>query len=94
IFYVNHRLHLNKLMGALASNLSAVPVVPFLCIQLGHFFRYGAFWKEFNRQTLLAEIHLRLWEWLLGALVVGPLLGFAGAAATWFIIRSLRARCA
>jgi hypothetical protein len=94
IVYVNHRLHLNKLMGALASNVCVAPFVPFLCIQLGHFFRYGVFWKAFNRQTLLAEIHLRLLEWLLGALVVGPLLGFAGAAATWFIIRSLRARCA
>jgi hypothetical protein len=92
ICYVNHRLHLNKLMGALASNLSAVPVVPFLCIQLGHYFRHGAFWDEFNRRTLLSEAHLRIWEWLLGALLVGPLLGFAGAAATWHLIRTLRAR--
>jgi hypothetical protein len=94
IVYVNHRLHLNKLMGAAASNVCVAPFVPFLCIQVGHLFRHGVFWTEFSRRTLLAEIHLRLWEWLLGALVVGPLLGFAGAAATWFLIRSLRARCA
>ncbi len=90
IVYVNHRLHLNKLMGALASNVCVAPFVPFLCIEAGHLMRFGTFWTEFNRQTLLGEIHLRLWEWLLGALVVGPLLGFAGAAATWFLIRSLR----
>lgn len=90
IVYVNHRLHLNKLMGAVASNVCVAPFVPFLCIEAGHLMRFGTFWTEFNRQTLLGEIHLRLWEWLLGALVVGPLLGFAGAAATWFLIRSLR----
>jgi hypothetical protein len=92
IVYVNHRLHLNKLMGAAASNVCVAPFVPFLCIQVGHFLRFGAFWTEFSRKTLLGEIHLRLWEWLLGAMVVGPLLGFAGAAATWFLVRTLRER--
>lgn len=92
IIYVNHRLHLNKLAGVGASNVCCAPFVPLLCIELGHFFRYGRFWTEFNRQTLLHEMHHRLWEWLLGALAVGPLLGLAGAALTCSLVRSLRRR--
>jgi uncharacterized protein (DUF2062 family) len=90
IVYVNHKLHLNKLAGVAASNVCVFPFVPFLCVEVGHFFRFGRFWSEFNRQTLLHEIHHRLWEWLLGALVVGPLVGFAGALITYLLVRYLR----
>lgn len=90
IIYVNHKLHLNKLAGVGASNLCCAPFVPLLCIEAGHFIRYGCFWREFNRQTLLHEIHLRLWEWLLGALMVGPFLGFAGAFLTFWLVRTMR----
>ena len=90
IIYVNHKLHLNKLAGVGASNICCAPFVPLLCIEVGHFLRYGRFWSEFNRQTLLHEIHLRLWEWLLGALLVGPLLGLAGAFLTYCLVRTIR----
>lgn len=92
IVYVNQRLHLSKLAGVGASNVCCAPFVPFLCIETGHFLRYGEFWTTFNRQTLMAEMHHRLWEWLLGALVVGPILGFLGAAIALFLVRSLRTR--
>jgi len=92
IIYVNHKLHLNKLAGVGASNVCCAPFVPFVCIEVGHYFRYGRFWTEFNRQTLLHQIHFRLWEWLMGALLVGPLLGCAGAVFTYFLVRRLRGR--
>ena len=92
IVYVNHRLHLSKLAGVGASNVCCAPFVPFLCIEVGHFLRYGRFWTAFSRQTLVAESPHRLWEWLLGAMVVGPLLGGLGAVATYVLVRSLRAR--
>ena len=92
IIYVNHRLRLSKLAGVGASNVCCAPFVPFLCIETGHFLLYGRFWTAFNRQTLVAELPHRLWEWLLGAIVVGPLLGFLGAAVAYILVRSLRAR--
>lgn len=92
IIYVTHRLHLNKLAGVGASNVCCAPFVPFLCIEAGHFLRYGRLWTEFNRQTMLHEMHQRLWEWLLGALLVGPLVGFAGAFLTYYFVRSIRNR--
>lgn len=88
IVYVNHKLHLNQLAGTAASNLCVAPFVPFLCIQAGHLLLHGRLWTEFNRVTLLHQIHLRAWEWLLGSLVVGPLLGAAGALLTYCLVRA------
>lgn len=90
IVYVNHKLHLNKLAGVAASNVCVFPFVPFLCVEVGHFLRFGSFWSEFNRHTILHEIHHRLWEWLLGALLIGPVIGFGGALVTYSVVRYLR----
>lgn len=90
IIYACHRLHLNKLAAVGASNICVAPFVPFLCIEFGHYLMYGTFWYEFNRQTLLVEIPLRLREWLLGALLLGPLLGALGALLTYFLVNTFR----
>jgi uncharacterized protein (DUF2062 family) len=92
IVYVNHKLRLNKLAGVAASNVCVAPFVPFVCVETGHFLRHGRFLSEFSRQALFGEIHLRLWEWLLGALLFGPLIGLLGALLTYYLVRSLRAR--
>ena len=86
--YVCHRLHLNKLAAVGASNVCIAPFVPFLCIELGHFLRYGEWWMTFTQHTLVNEIHFRLWEWLLGSLILGPILGFIGALLTYALLRS------
>jgi hypothetical protein len=75
-----------------ASNLCCAPFVPLLCIELGHYLVHGRFWYEFNRHTLLEQIHYRLGEWLLGALIIGPLLGAIGALLTYLLVRTLRKR--
>jgi glycosyltransferase involved in cell wall biosynthesis len=92
IVYACHRLHLNKLAAVGASNICCAPFVPFLCIELGHLMIHGSFWYQFNRHTLLNEIHHRLWEWLLGALLIGPLLGAAGGLLTYLLVQALRKR--
>lgn len=92
IVYVNHRLHLNKLAGVAASNVCCAPFVPLLCMETGHFLRHGTFLAAFDRHALIDEMHLRLWEWLLGALAVGPILGAAGALLTYLAIRALRSQ--
>ena len=92
IVYVSHRLHLNRIAGVAASNVCVAPFVPVACVEVGHLIRYGRFLFAFDRHVLIDEIHLRLWEWLLGALVVGPILGFAGALLTYIAVRSVRAK--
>ena len=92
IVYACHRLHLNKLAAFGASNICCAPFVPLLCIELGHYLVYGSFWYQFNRHTLLDQIHHRLWEWLIGAMLIGPLLGAVGALLTYYLVRTLRKR--
>ena len=90
ILYVCHRLNLNKLAGAGASNLCVAPFVPLLCIETGHRLIRGTWWTTFTHQTLVNEIHYRLGEWLLGALIIGPVLGGLAALATFALVRGLR----
>ena len=92
IVYASHRLHLNKLASVGASNVCCAPFVPFLCVELGHYLIHGSFWYQFNRHTLLEQLHHRLWEWLLGSLLIGPLLGVAGGLVTYLLVSSYRRR--
>jgi len=91
ILYVCHRLHLNKVTAVTASQLCMPPVVPVLCIQIGYFLRSGAFLTEFTWDTLVVQAHQRLWEWLLGSLLLGPVLGVLVGALVYFPIKRLRA---
>lgn len=90
ILYVCHRLHLNKVTAVTASQLCMPPVVPVLCIQIGYFLRSGSFLTEFTWDTLVIQAPLRLWEWLLGSLVLGPLLGLLVGALVYFPVKRLR----
>ena len=92
IIYACLRLHLNKLAAVGAANVCCAPFVPLLCIEIGHYLLCGSFWYQFNRHTLLDQIPHRLGEWLLGALLVGPLLGALGALVTYFLVRLFRKR--
>jgi hypothetical protein len=47
---------------------------------VGHYFRYGKFLTEISVNTLGYQAVDRLYEWLLGSLVVGPLLALIVAA--------------
>lgn len=84
IIYVAHRFHLNKVAAVAASQFCAPPVVPVLCIETGYFLRTRQLILDLSWETWLLEIHHRLWDWFIGSLVVGPLLGlFGGVAMYW-----------
>ena len=82
ILYCCIRLKLNKVMALAIQNLFMPPLSPFLCIELGYFLRHGRWWTEFTLQTCLAEMHHRVYEWLLGSLILAPLF----AAIAWFAV--------
>ncbi|MFH0785655.1 MAG: DUF2062 domain-containing protein [Pseudomonadota bacterium] len=79
IIYVAHRFHMNKVAAVAASQFCMPPVVPVLCIQMGYYLRNGKLLVDFSWQPWLLGIHERLWEWLIGSLLVGPFLGLIGA---------------
>lgn len=90
IIYVAHRLHMNKVAAVAASQFCMPPVVPVLCIQMGYYLRNGELLVDFSWQPWLLGIHERLWEWLLGSLLIGPLLGLIGAGLMYFTANHLQ----
>ena len=88
IIYVTTRLRLNRMLAVSIQNLCMPPFVPMICIELGYRIRYGEWLTELSTKTVFAELHHRLFEWLLGSLVVAPVgaaffgvLVFVGARA-------------
>lgn len=72
---------LNKIAALASSQLCMPPVVPALCIETGYLLRHGRFLTEISMETLGYQALERLYEWLLGSLVLAPLLaGLAGLA--------------
>ncbi|MFH1575104.1 MAG: DUF2062 domain-containing protein, partial [Acidobacteriota bacterium] len=100
VFYAT-RLRLNRAIAFYASNLCAPfvpPFVPALDIEVGHFLSHGRFitladleTRHALFRTLCAEAHLRLLEYLLGSLVVGPILALLTGAVV-FVVASARRR--
>lgn len=74
IFFFATRLRLNRLIALTASNICTPPFVPALAVEAGYFIRHGNFLTEFSYQTLGYEAPQRLLEYLIGALLVGPVL--------------------
>lgn len=68
-------LRLNRIAAVTASQVTFPPFVPALAIEVGYFMRHGKFLTEVTLQTLANEGLERLWEWFLGSLLLGPLLG-------------------
>ena len=89
IIYVTHRLHLNKVAAVAASQFCMPPVVPVLCIEVGSFLRSGSFIFDLSWEHWLLEIHHRLFDWFVGSLVGGPLLGFVGGGIIWWWARKM-----
>jgi len=94
IIYVAHKLHVNKFAAVAASQFCMPPVVPILCIQIGYYLRKGELLFDFSWQRWLLELHERFWEWLIGSLFLGPLLGFIGAGVMYWVVVRLQKRTA
>ena len=81
IFFAT-RLKLNRLIAFNTSHLCAPPVVPALAILAGFYLRNGRMMREFTVQTLGYEIHQRLIDYFLGAIVLAPVL----AGLMWLLV--------
>jgi len=65
---------LNKVAALAASQLCMPPVVPALCIEAGYLLRHGRFLTEISLETIGYQALERLYEWLIGSLVLAPLM--------------------
>jgi uncharacterized protein (DUF2062 family) len=78
---------LNKVAALSVSQLCMPPVVPALCIETGYWLRHGRFLTEMSLETLGYQALERLYEWLLGALVLAPLLALLMGGLTLVMAR-------
>jgi hypothetical protein len=71
------------------------PLVPALCIETGYFLCHGKFLTEISLQTLGYQGLERLYEWVIGSLLLAPFLSACIGAIIYlmafFIKRTKRA---
>ncbi|HQL86069.1 MAG: Undecaprenyl-phosphate mannosyltransferase [Lentisphaerae bacterium ADurb.Bin082] len=92
IAYFATRLHVNAVLALAIQNLFMPPLTPFLCIQLGFFLRHGHFWTELTTKNVIHELHQRLFEWLLGSLILAPLFAVLAGIIVFLVASRLQAR--
>ncbi len=83
VIFAASLLRLNRLLAFAVSNLCAPPFVPALCVLVGYRMRHGAWLSVFNADTLWHHAGERLWEYVLGTLVLAPLIAVVGALITF-----------
>jgi len=81
---------LNKYVALVASQLCYHPVVPALCIEAGYYIRHGKFLTEISLTTLGYQGLERIFEWIIGSLVLGPLFGVFIGGLIYVVTFSLK----
>jgi uncharacterized protein (DUF2062 family) len=79
------RLMLNRIVALGANQLGMPPLIPALCIEVGYYLRHGTWLTEVSLRTLGLEAPQRFWEWMLGSVVVGPVLATMVGGAIWLL---------
>jgi uncharacterized protein (DUF2062 family) len=85
-----HKFRLNKAVALAASNISFGPVAPVLMaagLVLGHFLRTGR-WVDFSAAAAARRIPSYFWEWVMGSVVLGLLVGAIGMGVAFLAARS------
>lgn len=90
ILYVTARLHLNKIMAVSIQNLCMPPLVPLMCIELGHYLRYGQWITSVSKEAFLGQIPDLMWDWFIGSLIVAPVLAVIVGMAVYAITMRIR----
>ena len=90
ILYVSLRLNLNKIVSLNVQHIAMPPVVPALCIEVGYYMRHGQWLTDLSFQTVFEQFSARLYEWLLGSLVIAPLLALLTGAIVFFAALAIR----
>ena len=90
IVYVTTRLHLNKVMAVNIQHLCMPPFVPVACIELGYYIRYGHWLTDVSPEVIFSQLTDRLWEWLIGAIIVAPVAASVIGISVFFAARALQ----
>jgi len=83
IIFLATLYRLNRLLAFSVSHLCAPPFVPAVCLLVGYRIRYKEWLSTFNAETLWNQLDARLFDYILGSLVVAPAIAVLGAALTF-----------
>jgi len=88
---VAHVLSLNKVITALASNISIPPMMPLIlytALALGHWLFTGQ-WLDFSPSQMTRARALEyLWQWAVGSVALGMTVAVCGTAFTYVVARA------
>ena len=90
ILWAIHLFNLDRLCTLSLVPLSWCPIIPAACFFLGTYVRNGQFLTEYSLQTLAYEAHQRFFEWLLGAMILAPILAVIFGLIVYIASKSLK----
>jgi uncharacterized protein (DUF2062 family) len=86
-------LRFNKVAALAASQLCMPPFVPALCIEAGYYMRNGRFLTDISFETIGHQALQRLYEWLIGSLFLGPVMGLLVGLFVYIAAVLIRKHC-
>ncbi len=81
---------LNKVTAVSASQICMPPLVPAICIETGYLLRHGSLLTDVSLQTLGYQGLERIFEWLIGSLIIGPVLAIATGGVIYITAHGLK----
>ena len=92
ILYFAVKLHLNKVMALSIQNICMPPLMPIMCIELGHYMLHGTWITETSLHVIFGQLQDRVFEWLIGSLVIAPVAAIIAAVVVYFMARRIKRR--
>ncbi len=77
-------------MDVSIQNLAMPPFMPVVCIELGYYLRHGSWLTDISFQVVCNQLTERLWEWLLGSIIIAPAAAILVGMIIFFIARNLQ----
>lgn len=85
ILYVSTKLNLNRLLALNIQHFCAPPFVPLACIALGFYLRNGHWLGVEELKTFGNDLPQHVLNWLLGSLVLAPVLAIVAGLIVFYI---------
>ena len=92
ILYVATKLKLNRLLALNVQHLCAPPFVPLACIGLGFYLRNRAWIGREDLRSMASNLPQYFLDWLVGSLVLAPLLGLVAGLLVFRIATTVQRR--
>jgi hypothetical protein len=82
--------NLNRAVAFSVDKLAMPPFIPFVCIEAGYFLRHGKFLTEISWQIIGQQFLQRVWEWILGSLIIAPIFALIVGSVVFTIGQIMR----